>query len=88
MLLVALALVGLHALVLGSYGRIGPTGFYTTLAATAVLVLGMPVYVLAQMYFWYSSSEQPLPPRAGFFLFFLLVLTDYQHPIKRFTSRC
>jgi hypothetical protein len=42
----------------------------------------MPVYVVAQMYFWYSSSEQPLPPRAGFFLFFLLVLTVVPTPYQ------
>ena len=39
LLLLALGLVGLHALQKGSYGRIGWAGFYTALAATGIRLL-------------------------------------------------
>jgi hypothetical protein len=63
MMLLALGLVGLHALQRGSYGIIGRVGFYVALATTALLVLGTLWHVFA-----YSVLPQVLdmtPPRPG-----------------------
>jgi hypothetical protein len=74
MMLLALGLVGLHALQRGSYGIIGRVGFYVAFATTALLVLGVLCHV-----FTYSLLHQVLdmtPPRPGWVVRWVVPLVN------------
>ena len=70
LLLLALGLVGLHALQGGSYGRIGLAGLYTALAAIAAQVLGWFVFLAGSAALWWLVSPVgPLVKLVGFVLY-------------------
>ena len=70
LLLLALGLVGLHALQGGSYGRIGLAGLYTALAAIAAQVLGWFVILVGSAALWWLVSPVgPLVKLVGLVLY-------------------
>ena len=70
LLLLALGLVGLHALQGESYGRIGLAGLYTALAAIAAQVLGWFVLLAGSTALgWLVSPVGPLATLVGLVLY-------------------
>src|SRR5215216_6701923 len=69
LLLLALGLVGLHALQGESYGRIGLAGLYTALAAIAAQVLGWFVLLAGSTALGWLVSLGPLATLVGLVLY-------------------
>ena len=75
MLLTAAGLVGFHTLQKDSYGWLGRTGFYVSLAAIAAHVLGAVLYLAGNPAFqWLSSPVGALGMLIGFVLYGIATL--------------
>jgi hypothetical protein len=68
-LLLAVGLVGLHALQKGSYGRLGRAGFYIALVAIAARVLGAVVFLAGSSALEWISLPATLGMLVGFVLY-------------------
>jgi hypothetical protein len=68
-LLLAVGLVGLHALQKGSYGRLGRAGFYIALVAIAARVLGALVFLAGSSALEWISLPATLGMLVGFVLY-------------------